>query len=279
MFISLFNLIGLTSENISVITLCESHPAGEPCTSIHVLWGDSQLVPHRWEASMRCIALSELSRAFDGVLSLPVPMAEAISLLPAIKVPQCVSATLVWSGKADSCALSPVLWMEYWVFWAQWGPHFQLPWLDSEWTLSSPGEEILNWSLLGISRQDFSSRTVSAVNIITMTHLLSSKSPIFWTACPMLLWFVRWHRPALAVFTLCVCGGGGGCLFTVWNGLRKSWVLPTWREEHLLSALTFYASEGLAEWQNRSQSSWPNFLCAQGLLEKSEELCVPHPVA
>lgn len=31
--------------------------------------------------------------------------------------------------------------------------------------------------------------------------------------------------------------------------------------------------------ENRSQSSWPNLHCAQGLLEKSEELCVPHRVA
>lgn len=31
--------------------------------------------------------------------------------------------------------------------------------------------------------------------------------------------------------------------------------------------------------ENRSQSSWPKLHCAQGLLEKSEELCMPHPVA
>lgn len=55
---------------------------------------------------MRYAALSKLSRALDRVISMPMPVTEAISSLPAVRVSQCVSVTVVCSRKADPCALS-----------------------------------------------------------------------------------------------------------------------------------------------------------------------------
>lgn len=70
----------------------------------------------------------------------------------------------------------------------------------------------------------------------------------------------------MAVFTW---GWREGKLFTVWSGLRKNWVLPPRREEHLLSTPTLCTSEGTAGWKRIVLNLvWLNLHCCPRLSGK-----------
>lgn len=89
----MFHLIGSTLEKSSVSTFCEgaiSRYVNLVCACIHP--GD---IPNKYHVDGKLsggtLCFLKLFRDLDRITSMPVPLAEAISLLSAVRVPQCVN--------------------------------------------------------------------------------------------------------------------------------------------------------------------------------------------